>query len=184
MSGTPGDILLQALDPDPTRAETKLASIRTLLIRYFEFNWLRDPEDLAQEVICRVIKSLDEGKKITATKPQSYFYGFAANILKEQRKAFYKQSVSMIEDPSTHHRTGASQRELDSMEARIYLDECGQVLEPDERELLLSYYLDGREKLSRRMGITVPNLTLQIHRLKKRIRGHVNKESKTDTSDR
>jgi RNA polymerase sigma factor (sigma-70 family) len=173
VSGTPGDILLQALDPDPAQAEIKLASIRTLLVRYFEFNRLRDPEDLVQEVICRVMKSLCEGQKITAKKPQSYFYGFAANILKEQRKAYRRQTLPMNEGRSEHRSDSQSSRHLHSIEARVFLDECGQYLEQQERELLVSYYVEGREKLSKRLGVNLPNLTLQIHRIKRKIREHV-----------
>jgi RNA polymerase sigma factor (sigma-70 family) len=184
VNGDPGDILLQALDPDPTIAETKLAYIRNLLKKFFEFNCLRDSEDFAQEVICRVINSLSQGKKITAKKPQSYFFGFAVNVLKEQRKGLCKRALVMTEDPDALQHPRDCQREFEIAEARILLDECGQILDQQERQLLLSYYLEGRDKLSRHLGISLPNLTLQVHRLKKRIREYVNKEDRTETPGR
>jgi len=180
---TPGDILLDALDPDPAQAEIKLGAIRTLLKRYFEFNRLRDPEDLVHEVLCRVMKSLSAGQKITASKPQSYFYGFAANVLKEQRRARAPRDVLVTNDSSVHRSGAPPPRQLHSIEADILLDECGRCLEQHERDLLVSYYTEGRERLGGRLGINLSNLTLRIHRIKKKIREHVNERDTTNTPD-
>lgn len=183
MSETPGDMLLRALDADPAQAETKLISLRKLLIWYFGHNQLPDSEDLCQEVICRVIKSLSDGKKITATKPQSYLLGFAANVLLEQRKARRRQPLQLSEELPEPRRGNVSRAEIERTEASILVEEYTRCLEQEERDLLISYYHEGREKLSRRLGISCANLTLRVHRIKKKIREHIEnpKQDATDT---
>jgi DNA-directed RNA polymerase specialized sigma24 family protein len=172
-------MLLRALDPDAQVAQERLRSIRSLLVRYFEFNGFRDPEDPAHEVIRRVMESLSQGKRITAKNPRSYFFGFAANIRRELWKVRSKESQTLERrDPPDVPARNIALGEPNPIEARVFLRECQDSLEPSERDLLISYYTEGREKLSARLRMRPANLTLQVHRIKKKIRQLVGREKK------
>ena len=56
-------------------------SLRCALIRYFEWNNVDDPEDLADEVFCRLLQNI--GGQTDIKSLQAFAYGIAQNLLKE-----------------------------------------------------------------------------------------------------
>lgn len=74
------DALLAWLDPDRELAGEKYEDIRYRLIKFFERRGCPAPEELADEVLNRVSKKLDEGTEVRAFE---YFYGVALRVFHE-----------------------------------------------------------------------------------------------------
>ncbi len=58
-----------------------------------------------------------------------------------------------------------------SLDDIIYLRECVKAaLSPEEQSLLYSYYRDGCEATAKRLGLTLPQLRLKLHRIRNKVR--------------
>jgi DNA-directed RNA polymerase specialized sigma24 family protein len=77
--------VLSLFDSDSTRAKREYDRLRFKLIRYFAWKGSRCPDDLADETFFRVWRRVCQGAEIRSSNPDSYFYGVAANVLREER---------------------------------------------------------------------------------------------------
>jgi DNA-directed RNA polymerase specialized sigma24 family protein len=157
--------VLPLFDSDPTRARREYDRLRLKLIRYFAWNRSRSPDDLADETFFRVWRRVSQGAEIHSANPDSYFYGVAANILKEERGV---PAELPIREVSTDRRL-SSFGGFDRLELRLRLEELLRDLPPEERTLLLRYYTEDPQSLAREEGITLELLRLRIHRIKREL---------------
>ena len=70
--------LLQILSADREQAAASYLLIQGKLIRYFTWNTCPHPESLADEVLDRVARRLEEGEQIE--KPANYILGVARRV--------------------------------------------------------------------------------------------------------
>ena len=158
------EALLNWLDPDRERAGLKYKVIHSGLIRIFVSKGFNDAEDLADEVVNRVIARLADIRENYAGEPARYFHGVLRNIIRERYRrkelAVEVTAVTDFVDPII-----STEREC--------LNSCLQVLTPARRDLVLEYYqYDGHDKIKHRklmagrLGITEGALRGRIHQIK------------------
>jgi DNA-directed RNA polymerase specialized sigma24 family protein len=133
-------------DSNREAAGQKYELIRTSLIRIFVSNGFSDAEDLADEVINRVMKRLPEIRPGYVGEPARFFHGFARNVVREaRRRPRNTDTMPVIEITITH--------ESDEYECLI---KCLKFLPAEKKELILDYYLyKGQDKIEhhKRMAI-------------------------------
>jgi RNA polymerase sigma factor (sigma-70 family) len=166
------DALLAWLDSDRTKAGTKYEDIRQSLVRIFAWRGFADPEGLADETIDRVTDRVDELKTSFVGDPARYFYSVAKRLaLEEQRRA---KSHTLLEESSAVVSPEPTEESADSSElASECLKRCIQRLSPENREMVMSYYLkekrakiDHRRRLAERLGIEINALRVRMYRLR------------------
>jgi DNA-directed RNA polymerase specialized sigma24 family protein len=178
---TSGDAtrLLLRLDSDPARAGEKYEGIRRRLTKYFEWNYCKDPEQLADEVLDRVARKL-ESEEIRELV--SYCLAVASWVKLEAYKKMSREgyledlpggpsSVSDIHNPSEE-----VVNRLDEQRRLACLDGCLAALNPTDRELAVEYYsaeenaqIAHRRELARKLGVTVETLRTRVNRLRDRL---------------
>jgi DNA-directed RNA polymerase specialized sigma24 family protein len=168
---TPPKDLLSLFDPeDSGRAEEKYRLFRSKLIWFFDRHNCSCPEDLADETLYRVVKSVSTGKEIYAQNKFAFFWAVANNVRREE----WKRRKS---EPLDNHPFLSS--ESSDLENRIYLTECVKAsLSTEEEMLLRSYYLDGSEATAHRLGVTLPYLRLKIHQIRNKVRKFAAKQDR------
>jgi RNA polymerase sigma factor (sigma-70 family) len=159
----PFDELLDWLDRDREAAAQKYEIIRAGLIRVFIFNGFCDAEDLADVTINRVMRRLPTIKEGYVGEPIRYFYGVSRYVIRESNRR---------KEVATDAFAVAAEMKETGSEADC-LEKCLKLLSPQQRELILEYYLyDGtdkirhREKLAKRLGISLRNLRVRAHRIR------------------
>jgi len=177
------DKLLLTLDADRETAATKYEKIRGRLADFFEYRGCSSPDDYADATINCAAKKLSEGCEIYSSNPLSFFIGIARNILAEYWEQAPKRAASLEdltdgehprEDPSE-----AMQREeeLDRSERELNcLKQCLQDVAPQNRDLIVSYYvgeksqkINNRKRLAAELDIAPANLRLRAFRLREKI---------------
>lgn len=163
----PDQDLLLLLDPDPLRAAHEYALLLRRLIKFFEWRRCEWPEDLADEVLLRGMKRLQEGVTLTAT-PVQYFFGVAKHVVLESRRpAKIDRIIERYAEAPDDVPGGDS---LGAIEAKICLRQILSKLSPEDRELLMRYHLGNRKELQEELGVTRGALRVRICRLHKQIR--------------
>jgi len=164
------DEILDWLHPDRDQAGDIYVQLRHDLTKIFNWNRCADPDGLTDEVFDRVARKVHDVRPTFEGDPKLYFYGVARNLIKESPKRV-KRQVSLDDaelrapDTSTEDETARMREEC--------LDRCLQDLDPEKKELILSYYardkqakIDYRSQMARELGITVETLRVRIHRLR------------------
>jgi len=138
---------------------------RHALIRFFEWNGAPDPEDLADEVICRLLSTDSQ-----IENPLAFLYGVAQNVLSEHRRERRHDMVVASElervaaDP---FMTEALARDL---------DRCLECLSRGDRSLIRAFYAyeEGRKashraNIARKLHLTDSALRIRVSRIRKRL---------------
>lgn len=149
---------LRLLDQDPLQAEKKYEALRLKLVKFFEWNNASSPEDLAQDVMFKAFKRIAEGQNIYAENPHSYFFGFARKVLQEAWKGH------KFDELGPDHGTF-----IPSAEHMLDLKRCLENLPDEERKLIVLYQSEEPSSLCIRMGISIDNLRLRIHRIRRKL---------------
>lgn len=179
--------LLRLLDADPVRAERELERITAMLVRYFASRRCPDPENLVGETMVRVYRSIVDDKVITC-KLQTYMFSVATNVAREdfrarQREERLSTGYSLLQETvvDSPDQTLA----LEVWEQDLYLQclhRCLEQLEPDERQLVQSFYSGGnkegdqkrhRQALAEELRISVAVLRGRALRLRRRLSDHI-----------
>lgn len=164
------DQLLNWLNPDREQAGKKYEEIRRRLIRIFVSRGCADSEDLADETINRVAEQASGlALRYDGGDPALYFYGAAKRILLEHFREQGRKAAAIASLPS------ATPPEEAESEHRC-LDLCVESLPPEERKLVMSYYLfdkqakiDYRKTLAMEMNITDNALKIKMYRLRQQL---------------
>lgn len=166
-------------------AAEKYEFVRQSLIHYFRRHGVSDPLSLADEVIGRVTKKVEEVAPTYVGNPVHYFLAVARKVLSESWRQ--PLSVELSEDlPALPVSEAAATKEL----LLQSLEQCWTHLSPQEQNVLLRYYLDpplqtvreSREELARELEMTVNALRVMTHRLRSKLRRCIKKlvEKKKD----
>lgn len=163
------DALLAWLDPDRERAGKILyEEIRVRLAKILERKQCYAVEELADETIYRVSHKVRDIAPTYVGNPALYFYGILKRVHKEWLK-WIREHPRVSDDVVL----SASEPAEDVEVIHGYLEKCRQELkDPEDRELILKYYekekrakIDHRKGLADRLGITMNNLRMRIHRI-------------------
>ena len=164
--------LLAALGPEREQAGETYERIRQRLLRFFEWRRADCPEDLTDRTIDRVGKRLEGGDTIRASDPAAYFYGVARNVLKEHWSEKKKEmsAVSRLTERTPVDQDPESERRFRCLE------ECLEALAPENRDLVLGYYvgrgiekIENRRRIAARLGVAPNTLRIRVHRLRGRL---------------
>jgi DNA-directed RNA polymerase specialized sigma24 family protein len=163
------DKLLAHFSDNREEAGAKYESMRSKLVRYFEWRMCPLPEDLADETINRVARRIDEGEDIFNLP--GYFLTVARLVFMESLRDRNRTSVPLdeISEVSAEQPQEDEQKEL-----RLRcLDDCLNELPIESRTLILTYYHDERRaKIERRkqlavgLGIPLNALRIRAHRIR------------------
>jgi RNA polymerase sigma factor (sigma-70 family) len=166
-------------------------ALRRKLIFYFEARRMSDPEELADEVLMRIARSISAGVEVTDMT--GYSFGVARNVLCEQIRKRKKVMVpfSGLTGKETDEITNVPDERL-NFEPRLEEEERSRIMESslhealaelsdEDRKLLLDYYnytdrenmLAARKTLANRLGIDPTNLRVKICRLRARVKKSV-----------
>jgi DNA-directed RNA polymerase specialized sigma24 family protein len=178
--------LLEWLDEGTASNGERYLEMRRRLVTYFDRRNRYAADDLADETLNRIARTLEQDGAI-ATKPAArYCYVVARFVLLEDyrragrevpldepRTAAISKAATLIAFDQDQTRT-AKEQLLD------YLDRCLQELKPAQRELAVEYYrdarrerIDHRRELATRLGITMNALAIRACRIRDTLMGCV-----------
>lgn len=164
------EALLAMLDPDREKAGEIYEGLRRRLIQMFEWKGCSSAEELADEVFNRVGHKFAGGLTLKRDKPDAYFWGVAHHVFQEvvRREA---RERKIIESGSL---TPASYPEDEPDHRLPALHACLQLLEDDQRRLLLLYYakdkrIQARKDICEELMIPMNALRIRVHRLRKKV---------------
>lgn len=176
------DSLLTFLGRDRESAAQAYLDLRRALFTFFAMRGAASPDEMADETINRVARRLGEGAQITAETPSSYFYAVARNVWRESLSNPNVLIPILDDDPvasiqATPHDLMISARERIDSEARYEcLEKCLETINPQERELIVSYYrfsggekIENRKRLATRLGLSSNTLRQKVARLRSRL---------------
>jgi DNA-directed RNA polymerase specialized sigma24 family protein len=168
--------LLAWLDDGVESHGERYVEIRRRLVAYFERRNRSAAEELADETLNRIARTLEAGA-IAVRPPARYCYVIAKFVLLED---FRRQKKQVPMDASwhpspTHPCGGIGPDDAWPLEEQRLecLERCVQELKPPQRELIVEYYADtGRRKierrraLARRLGISMNALAIRACRIR------------------
>ena len=147
---------------DKAEAERQYRMLRSKLVFYFAQKRVPQPEDLADEVMVRVLSQIAGGANIHVPLA-SYCLGVARNVLLEYWR---KPSPQELCEPEPEHSTPHG---LHAVERTILVEECLRPVPAEERSVLLEYYSGDRIALAAALAISQNALRIRAHRTKERI---------------
>ena len=157
------DRFLRWLDPDRDEAGKRYEKIRRWLIVICRARGRTEArgEEIADEVINRVVRKLPEIIDTYVGPPERYIYGVLRKVLLEPNPPPLPPPPPPPDDPDVKERRD------------VCLRHCLKRLSPEDGKLLLDYYAaDGRAKIERRrelaerLGISENALRIRLHRLR------------------
>lgn len=175
--------LLALFDSDIERAAEKYEYLRATLIKLFECRGCHSPCDLADEVINRVARQLEEGKDIRPPSLVNYFYGVARNVLREHKRHPESTMATLDALAPAEHPAEDPATLFDQLSARYKCEQRLECIEtcvagfpPETRRLILSYYegeegikIENRKRLAESLGIPINTLRIRVHRIRDRL---------------
>jgi DNA-directed RNA polymerase specialized sigma24 family protein len=169
--------LLEWLDDGvDSQGETYL-EMRRRLVSYFDRRNRQFPDELADETLNRIAKTLGESTSIAVRPPARYCYVVARFVLLEdvRRGPRYLPVEAVRAEPCRASGPASAESEHASIrEQRLEcLDRCLDKLKPEQRDLAVEYYrdakrmrIDRRRTLANRLGITMNALGIRASRLR------------------
>jgi RNA polymerase sigma factor (sigma-70 family) len=165
------DRLLAWLHSDRERAAQKYEEIRESLIKVFSWRGYYDAEDLADEVINRVASKVKQLAESYVGDPALYFYGVAKKIVLERERREPHQPLKP--DMNVPDAPAPSDEADEGVRLRECLQMCLRALNPDEKELILSYYqkskqakIDYRKAIAEQLSIGTNALRVKVYRIR------------------
>jgi DNA-directed RNA polymerase specialized sigma24 family protein len=137
--------------------------IRRRLVAYFDRRNRPSPDELADETLNRIARTLEADGAIEVRPPARYCYVTARYVLLEDLRRREHATVPLEGPGGTPLRTRrlavvpnhAEEDEAATKERRMAcLERCLDTLKPDQRDLIVDYHRDARrEKIARRRGL-------------------------------
>jgi len=165
-------------DGADSQGETYL-EMRRRLVAYFDRRNRLAADDLADEVLNRVARTLETDGYIATKPPARYCYVIARFVLLEDIRHdrsggrtgdAWPVDVGTVRDP---RRAEADEETAESEYRLACLDRCLQELRADQRELVIEYYRDTkrekierRQALAKRLGISMNALAIRASRIR------------------
>ena len=146
--------------------------LRAKLIFFFTRRLLAFPEDLADEVLDRLIRHLSQGTEIQSV--DAFALGIARHVAQEQRGR--KVQVQGV-DPVFFDNIPSPSATPNNEEEIVRMERCLKKLSRSESRLLRNYYLvtgrnlmDARKKLLETLGVSSTALRQRVFLARQRLR--------------
>lgn len=167
--------LLAWLDDGTDSHGERYLEMRRRLVAYFDRRSRPAPDELADETLNRVARTLAECGVIATRPPARYCYVVARFVLCEDLRRV-RRHVPLDEVTATVHRRGRLNaiEEIALREHKLdCLDRGLARLKPEQRALIVEYYrddgrqkIDRRRELARRLGISMNALAIRACRIR------------------
>jgi DNA-directed RNA polymerase specialized sigma24 family protein len=171
--------LLEWLDDGVDSHGERYLEIRRRLVMYFDRRNRPAADELADETLSRVARTLEQSGTIATKPPARYCYVVARFVLLEDFRR-ERRLVSLDRSPRLDLSRAGSIGPADAdagvgiREQRLEcLHPCLQKLRPEQRELAVEYFRDTgrsrierRRKLAERLGITMNALGIRAFRIR------------------
>ena len=175
--------MLAWLDDGTESHGERYLEMRRRLVSYFDRRNRPAADELADETLNRVARTLEQGGVIATRPPARYCYIIAKFVLFEDLRR-ERRHVALDETTISVDRRSfvADLAEDDALrEQRLdCLDRCLELLEPQQRKLIVEYYRDtGRQKIERRraladrLGISMNALAIRASRIRDTLLTHM-----------
>jgi DNA-directed RNA polymerase specialized sigma24 family protein len=141
--------LLEWLDEGGDSHGERYVEMRRRLVSYFDRRNRPAADELADETLNRVARTLEEAGVIETTPPARYCYVIARFVLledfrRERRQVRFDSQAAATERTASRIEPG---EELAMREGRFdCLERCLAQLPVDQRELVIEYYRDARQQ--------------------------------------
>ncbi len=168
--------LLEWLDAGVDSRGERYVEIRRRLVAYFERRNRPAANELADETLNRIGRTLEQNRVISISPPARYCYLVAKFVMLEdirRERRLVRLDESQAADARSVNAHDANDEFVLHEQRLESLDRCLQKLNPDQRELIVEYYRDaGREKIERRrnlasrLGISMNALGIRAYRIR------------------
>jgi DNA-directed RNA polymerase specialized sigma24 family protein len=171
--------LLEWLDDGVDSQGEKYLEMRRRLVAYFDRRDRLAADELADETLNRVGRTLERTGVVAINPPARYCYVVARFVLLEDIRR-ERRHVGLDEPrvrPALQTSITAIVERDDGLAVREQrlerLECCLRALRPDQRELIIEYYretrrqrIERRRDLAKRLGITMNALSIRICRIR------------------
>jgi DNA-directed RNA polymerase specialized sigma24 family protein len=148
--------------------------MRRRLVLYFRRKRCIAPDDLADEVLNRVARRLEEQQgQITDATPARYCYIVAKFVFLEHLRQVGNMRTGLAESARTPEPEPPPADESKRLDC---LDRCLAQLYAADRELILGYYpadertrIEGRKTLATRLGLTQNAVSIRACRIREKL---------------
>jgi len=151
--------------------------MRRRLVSYFDRRSRPSADELADETLNRIARTLDEVGIIETKPPARYCYVVAKFVLLEdlrrERRLVPLDETRMPDGPRAGSRAEPADERADREQRLDCLDRCLESLKPEQRELIVEYYSEAKQKkierrreLAKRLGITMNALAIRAWRIR------------------
>lgn len=170
------DKLLATFDADRDAAGAKYESLRTRLIKFFEWRNCDDGEELTDKVFDRVIKKIEEGEEIQNVA--AYSATVAQFVFKEDCRRREKLFRSIEDTPEIAQIADKTDFRVDENEAvkMNCMEKCLAEFSLENRRAIVAYYdtdertmISTRKRLADEMKISLNVLRIRVCRLKAKL---------------
>jgi DNA-directed RNA polymerase specialized sigma24 family protein len=167
------DKFLACLDPDRERAGERYLQLRHSLLRILEWKGSHTPEELADEIVNRVCRKIDEGERIDDIF--KYCHAVLNFVFRESLK---KPGLKLEqEDDDEHSFSQIAAPKPEEEDARMAcLESCLSKLPAENRDLIVSYYegdqrakIENRKRLAAELEISAHNLEVRASRIREKL---------------
>jgi DNA-directed RNA polymerase specialized sigma24 family protein len=161
-------------DGDDSHGERYL-EIRRRLVAYFDRRNRPSSDELADETLNRVARTLEDAGVINTRPPARYCYVVAKFVLLEDFRRERKHTSLDAVWPIAAARGAADADEAQAIqnERLDCLDRCLDELKPGQRDLIVEYYaetrrlkIERRRDLAQRLGISMNALGIRACRIR------------------
>jgi len=135
-----------------------------------------DAEDITQEIFIKVFKSIRQFREDSEFSTWLYRIAYNTTLSELRKRKLFLTSID--DDFSVINESFTNDDEEDETEIKLqYLDKAMKKLPPDEIFLLTLHYMDGQsvENISRISNLTVSNVKVKLHRIRKKLAIEINK---------
>jgi len=168
--------LLEWLDDGVDSHGEAYVGMRNRLVVYFDRRNRLSADELADETLNRIARTLERDGRIETTPPARYCFVVARFVLLEDIRRERLQ-VPLDETRARVPGSGSRLDEDDDAAARELrlesLDRCLQLLKPEQRDLIVEYYhgarqqkIERRRELAKRLGISMNALGIRASRIR------------------
>ena len=168
--------LLEWLDDGVDSHGETYVEMRRRLVSYFDRRNRLSADELADETLSRIARTLEKDGAIATTPPARYCYVVARFVLLEDIRR-ERPRLSLDEQRSRRARSATlaepDEGQTEQEQRFECFDHCLQQLKPDQRELIVEYYQDAkrqkierRRDLAKRLGISMNALSIRASRIR------------------
>jgi len=169
--------LLAWLDDGVHSNGERYLEMRRRLVSYFDRRNRPTAEELADETLNRVARTLAQTGAIATKPPARYCYVVAKFVLLEdvrrERRHIPLDETWHVDGARPAARSGPDSGVMRKEQRLDCLDRCLQELKPEQRELIVEYYADERRQkierrreLATRLGISMNALGIRAFRIR------------------